>query len=391
MAYLNSKPRYEILDALRGVAALLVLIYHHFEVLGPGIDAFHGYLAVDFFYILSGFVIGYAYDDRWQSADNPEGMTLWQFFKRRLTRLHPMVLMSTFIGVLLLYFGMSDALPVIRDAHWPYILICIVFACIMIPTPKCFDVHGWQNFNAFNGNAWTLYFEYLANILYALVIRRFGKVLLGIFVFLSALLTVNIGLNIDIFNVFGAREAAHTYTFIGGWALSPDQLCIGFSRLLYPFFAGLLLARMLRGCSQRDSVFRRHGYLISTLLLIAVLIVPPIGGAQHSLANGIYEIIIILLVFPGIVTIGSKGTVSGKAAKFCKWLGDISYPLYITHFPIIFVLCMGWHSNNPDATPDQVFFVALCSITLSILTAWASLKLYDEPVRQWLKEHWLKK
>ena len=99
--YLASKPRYEILDGLRGVAAVFVLIYHLCEThfgLGAVHPLNHGYLAVDFFFVLSGFVIGYAYDDRWNR------MTTWTFFKRRLIRLHPMVICGSLIGALLFYF-----------------------------------------------------------------------------------------------------------------------------------------------------------------------------------------------------------------------------------------------------------------------------------------------
>ena len=87
--YLESKPRYEILDGLRGVAAVLVVCFHFFETyfgMAPNQPINHGYLAVDFFFALSGFVIGYAYDDRWDK------MSTWGFFKRRLIRLHPMVI-----------------------------------------------------------------------------------------------------------------------------------------------------------------------------------------------------------------------------------------------------------------------------------------------------------
>lgn len=93
--YLASKPRYEILDGLRGVAAMIVVAYHLFETYsaGPVHQILnHGYLAVDFFFVLSGFVIGYAYDDRW------DRMSIKGFFKRRLVRLHPMVIMGTLIG-----------------------------------------------------------------------------------------------------------------------------------------------------------------------------------------------------------------------------------------------------------------------------------------------------
>ena len=98
--FADTKPHYELLDGLRGVAALLVVFHHIFEGyafagsvngVGDGIIAHlnHGYLAVDFFFLLSGFVIGYAYDDRWQ-----RGFTLSDFFRRRLIRLHPMVVLA---------------------------------------------------------------------------------------------------------------------------------------------------------------------------------------------------------------------------------------------------------------------------------------------------------
>lgn len=98
-AFADTKPHYELLDGLRGVAALLVVFYHIFEGFsfaggGTLITVInHGYLAVDFFFILSGFVIGYAYDDRWK-----KNMTLKGFFKRRLIRLHPMIIMGAIIG-----------------------------------------------------------------------------------------------------------------------------------------------------------------------------------------------------------------------------------------------------------------------------------------------------
>ena len=94
--YLASKPRYEILDGLRGVAAIMVVVFHIMESYSKG-AAYqiinHGYLAVDFFFVLSGFVVGYAYDDRWNK------MTTWGFFKRRLVRLHPMVIMGSVLGI----------------------------------------------------------------------------------------------------------------------------------------------------------------------------------------------------------------------------------------------------------------------------------------------------
>ena len=94
-AFTDTKPHYALLDGMRGVAALMVIWYHIFEgfATSPIDQTFnHGYMAVDFFFIISGFVIGYAYDDRWKS------MSTWTFMKRRLIRLHPMVILGAVLG-----------------------------------------------------------------------------------------------------------------------------------------------------------------------------------------------------------------------------------------------------------------------------------------------------
>ena len=73
---------------MRGTAALLVVAFH---LLGSFFHNYqdnplrHGYLAVDFFFLLSGFLVGYAYDDRWPA------LTVRDFLRLRLVRLHPLV------------------------------------------------------------------------------------------------------------------------------------------------------------------------------------------------------------------------------------------------------------------------------------------------------------
>src|ERR1700709_1637880 len=109
--YLESKNHYQILDGLRGVASILVVVFHVFETFNGG-SRFaqiinHGYLAVDFFFMLSGFVVAYAYDDRWNPADGRPRMTAWDFFKRGLIRLQPMVVMGILLGALLFYQSAS--------------------------------------------------------------------------------------------------------------------------------------------------------------------------------------------------------------------------------------------------------------------------------------------
>lgn len=380
--YLPSKSRYEILDGLRGVAALIVLAYHHFDLynMGDPVHAIinHGYLAVDFFFILSGFVIGYAYDDRWNR------MSLKDFFKRRLVRLHPMIVFSTLIGMVFFYFGRGDMFPLIAETSVAMLLICAVLSILMIPTPLSMDIRGWGEINAINGNAWTLYFEYFANILYALVIRRFSKWMLAIFVAVSAFFTLNLALNWDVFGTFSER-IMQQYTMIGGWTLNAEQMTIGFTRLLFPFFAGLLMSRI--GCA----IKLRAGFWWTSLLLIAILVMPRIGGTENGILNGAYEAFCVIVLFPVLVAMGAGSPVSGKSAKVCKFLGDISYPLYIVQYPIVYTLLGAWTKANPDAGLGQTIFINISVFLFSIFVAYASLKTYDEPVRKWLSEKWLKR
>lgn len=379
--YLSSKPRYEILDGLRGVAAMIVVAFHLFETYsaGPRYQILnHGYLAVDFFFVLSGFVIGYAYDDRW------DRMSTWGFFKRRLVRLHPMIIAGSLIGAGLFFLGDAPEFSRVMETHWPMLLLILLMACLMIPTPPSMDVRGWSEVNSLNGASWSLMWEYIANVMYALVIRRFSKTMLAIFVFFSALLTIDISLNIDFFGLLEPRSWAK-FTLIGGFGLSSDQLYIGIARLLYPFFMGLLLSRL-------NKLIRvKGGFWWCSLAVAAVLVCPWIGTAEHPWVDGLYNIVAVLLIFPLIVSVGAgSSTTDKRSSAVCSFLGKLSYPLYITHYPWIYVQ-INWASHHQDAPLGTHIWVAVSIFLFSIAIAYACLKLYDEPVREWLKVHWLKK
>ena len=187
--YLDSKPRYETLDGLRGVAALMVVLFHIFETYntqGPAYQIVnHGYLAVDFFFVLSGFVVGYAYDDRW------DRMTTWGFFKRRLTRLHPMVIAGTVVGASLFFFS-GAAFPKTQEVLLWQFLLCVGMSLLLIPCGNSLDIRGWGELNSLNGPQWTLMMEYIGNILYAFIFRHLPKAALAIVCLASAFLTLDL-------------------------------------------------------------------------------------------------------------------------------------------------------------------------------------------------------
>lgn len=374
--YLASKPRYEILDGLRGVAAMLVVAFHIFETYSAGplyqiIN--HGYLAVDFFFVLSGFVIGYAYDDRW------DRMSTWNFVKRRLIRLHPMVVFSMILGLLLFYFGGGRAFPAVDSAPVGMVLLVFLWSLTLIPLPPSMDIRGWQETSPLDGTAWTLQWEYLANLLYALVIRHLNKLWLAVCVCLFGLLTVNLTMNIDIFSVFAPRRYA-AYTVIGGWSLTPDQLVIGATRLLYPFFMGLFISRVGKFISVRG------GFWWCSLIIAVILVMPRIGGATHMWMNGLYECLCILCVFPLLVMMGAGSRVTdNRSMAVCKWLGEISYPLYISHYPFIYMQ-MAWKNSHETAPLLVHVLVGVSVFLLAVFTAWAAYKMYDVPAREWLKK-----
>lgn len=364
---LITKPHYPILDGLRGVAAIMVVIFHVFETHSHShLDQIinHGYLAVDFFFLLSGFVIGYAYDDRWSM------MTIGGFFKIRLVRLQPMVIMGMIVGALLFYFQDSAMFPNIHNVPVWKMLVFMVIGFTLIPVTPSMDIRGWQEMHPLDGPAWSLFFEYVANILYALFVRKFSKTVLSIFVFLAACFLIHLALTSPKGDV------------IGGWSFNATQLHVGFARLLYPFFAGLLLFRISK------LIQVKHAFLLCSLLVVFFLAMPRIGGREHLWMNALYDSLIIIFIFPLIVYLGASGEIKGRyATKICKFFGDISYPIYITHYPIIYIYT-GWVSNH-KVPFREAFPIALLVLISSISLAYLCLKLYDEPVRIWLKKRFL--
>lgn len=371
-AYLPSKSHYEILDGLRGVAALIVVAFHIFETYSGGDHTRqilnHGYLAVDFFFLLSGFVVAYAYDDRWSK------MSLWDFAKRRIIRLQPMIVMGSIIGAIFFYFQAQLGITFPLIAHTPVwkMLLVMLVGFTLLPLPISADIRGWQEMHPLNGPAWSLFFEYVANILYALILRRLPKAILGVLVGLSAIFLLHLALTSPHGDV------------IGGWSLSAEQLHIGFARLLYPFLAGMLLMRL--GLRIRSS----HGFALASLLVIATLCLPRVGAHAHPWQNGLYDALTIILIFPLIIAIGAGSQLrSRRETAVCKWLGEISYPLYITHYALIY-----WYTSWVDdhhIPPAQGAVWGIVLFVSAVAIAWAALKLYDEPVRRWLTARFLRK
>ena len=169
---------------------------------------------------------------------------------------------------------------------------------------------------------------------------------------------------------------------IGGWSVDATQLHVGFARLLYPFFAGVLLMRL----GWRIRV--QGAFAMCSVLLVAILAFPRVGGPQHLWVNGLYDSFAILVLFPVIVAMGAGDRVTGDVStRLCKFLGAISYPLYITHYPLIYIYTAWAVENKVSAGAGAVWGAVL--LVTAIAVAYGCLKLYDEPVRGWLGRRFL--
>lgn len=366
-AFVDSKPHYNILDGLRGVAALTVVCFHLFEAFATShIDQKinHGYLAVDFFFILSGFVIGYAYDDRWKT------MTAKEFLKRRFIRLHPMVVIGAVIGAVMFYFQGCSVWDVSKVSIG-MLLVSTLLNIFMIPSTPGIEIRGVGEMYPLNGPSWSLFFEYIGNILYAFFIRKLSTKALAILVLIT-------GCGLAAFAIGGPYG-----DICVGFSMTGDNMLGGSLRLLFSFSAGLLLSRIFR------PVHVKGIFWIGALAIIILSAIPRLGGEKHLWMNGLYDTICFAVIFPLLVYLGASAKTTNKTTtQVCKFLGDISYPLYMVHYPFIY-LYFAWVKNK-NLTFTESLPGAIGLVVGSVLLAYLCLKVFDEPVRKHLTKRLLK-
>lgn len=378
-AYADTKPHFVVLNGLRGVAALMVIWYHVFEAFAtsPIDQRFnHGYLAVDFFFVLSGFVISYAYDDRWNR------MSIKEFFKRRLIRLHPLVVIGAVIGVI--------AFMIQGGVQWDgtkvalsWVMISLLMTIFMIPAlpGSGAEVRGNGEIFPLNGPSWSLFFEYIANILYALFIRRLSTKAL-------AFLVGATGAGLAYYSIAGLSG----YGNLGvGWSLLDNNLLGGSLRVMFSFSAGMLLSRTFKPAQIKGAFWK------ASIAIIVLLSIPYVGNEDTTWMNGIYDAVVVILIFPLLVFVGASDTSNRSQSKrngskkMYRFLGDISYPLYIIHYPFMYLYYSWAWSHDPALTFAQTWHIALLLFFGNIALAYIVMKFYDTPVRRWLTSKFIPK
>jgi peptidoglycan/LPS O-acetylase OafA/YrhL len=344
---LKTKEHFEILDGLRGIAAIAIVIFHFMEIVYPDFTVnfiAHGFLAVDFFFCLSGFVIAYAYDDRIGK------MGFANFFKLRLIRLHPLVILGSVLGLLGFLFNPFDIQAGIYDKGKLFLIF--LSSLFLIPFP----VMPERFFNLFslNAPAWSLFWEYVANIFYALILYKITRRYLLLLTILAAAA------------LFYVNYTAGN--LLGGW--SGETFWHGFVRISYSFLAGLLIYRS-------NWIIKSNLRFISLAALLILAFLMP-----YTSWNWITESIIVLFYFPLLIAVGAGATLKERFKKLCVFSGKISYPLYMTHYAAIWIFGSYYSSKQPGGT--QLFLIISLGTLLLVGFAYLTMVFYDIPVRKYL-------
>lgn len=338
---------FEILDGLRGIAALGVVIFHFIEMYTPHPDDLiaHAYLAVDFFFCLSGFVVAYAYDDRLPQ------MGLKTFFKQRLIRLHPLVVLGTILGLLGFIF---DPFGHQWEAYGAGKLTLLFLASVLLIPYPIMAERAFNNFGL-NAPAWTLFWEYVANIVYALVLHRLQRIWLLLLAFLAAI------------GLFYVANSAGNIS--GGW--SKDNFWHGGIRVAFSFLAGMCVFRY------QLIIKNKLGFPLLALLLALAFFVP-----YRDHWNWLTEPLVIICYFPLLVSLGAGASLNPVHQKICRFSGQISYPLYITHYFALWAF--GNYYGQAQPSHQTLMWVIPSVISVQLLIAYLAMRFYDLPIRKWL-------
>jgi peptidoglycan/LPS O-acetylase OafA/YrhL len=347
--------RFHLLDALRGIAALLVVPRHVSQAFIG--HSYSGFFAVDFFFCLSGFVVAFAYEHRLKTT-----MTFREFSIARLIRLYPFAALGTFLGMI--EFLYSNRMG-FHHTTLPIVLQIIVSGFLMVPF-----LHGPTGFLfPLDSVMWTLFFELVANFLFALLVRLklASSWVLGAIAVCSFLWLIQQRL------VFGLLDIGWTRVNLVG----------GIARVGFSFFAGILCFRLFSKLPSAKAQTRSAvAALCMAVVLIAVLDCPEYIAA--SVAGGL---LLIGVVFPVLVYCGARIDIPSQWIPLCAFLGTISYPLYILHHPLL------WPLGHPMAIRFAMTHsllasgIALSFIALVVAFTWLLSKYYDIPIRRKLTSY----
>jgi peptidoglycan/LPS O-acetylase OafA/YrhL len=334
------------LDGLRGLAALVVVMFHTRFMFGWSPDS--GYLAVDLFFMLSGFVLAHAYDPRFAA-----GMAAAEFMRIRLIRLYPLYILGMALMVLSLLLNLALRLSV--DWTPGKIAASFAFAIGFLPTPD-----GWGNVDALyplNPPAWSLAFELLINAVFVLVWRHLSLRVLVAAAVVSGLVLIAVTGHYGSLNT-----GANWLTWAGG-----------LPRIVYGFTVGVILLRLMRDRGLRLPV----GAALPVVAMLALLAAapPPSWRVASDLA-------ISLVGFP-LIVLASASVEPRRFAGTFAFLGLTSYAVYTLHIPLMSLTASVVLLVTGRRLEALAPWVGIAFIVVLLAAAWAADRQFDHPVRRW--------
>jgi peptidoglycan/LPS O-acetylase OafA/YrhL len=338
---MQSSDRFPLLDGARGLGALAIL-YGHMYVLKIGDPDQIIEVGVDFFFMLSGFVLAHAYGPRLRDT-----MSVGKYLQVRAVRLFPLIILGALLGT-----GVTVVDNLLDPTlEWWRVWISGGLAILNMPNPL---LPSWGMYFPFNGPAWSLFFELVISLAYAPIARYLSPVF-----FLP--LTVVFAL------AFIWASMAYAVPNIG-WDL--ETFPGGFLRAGFGFFCGLFLH------SIRAPVRRRPGLAAVMVAVILLVLTLPLGHSVQVVMPATVIALPVILYLCATIDLGDR------AAVVCDFLGRLSYPLYITHYPLLRV--MDGVARRVDPGNEYMIPTMVIEAVVCLVFAWFAMALYDEPVRRWI-------
>jgi peptidoglycan/LPS O-acetylase OafA/YrhL len=345
------------LTGIRGISAIYVVLHHYFGTgtFGNMGETFltHGYLAVDLFFILSGFVMTLTYQHMFAKGFSVAGYMT--FMGRRVARIYPIYIISTLVGLALILLGLNDNIKadVSSPAVWAFKTLL-----------NSLLVQGWGLTGSINDPTWSLSAEWAAYLLFPVLLMPclFGKAK-------SAWLTLFLCLgDIAILCIahlpFRSRE--------GLLDITAYHYGMTLFRCLPEFCLGILA---FRASSTPFGRYLRSNSFISPVICLAILLLLPIPKT---------DFLIVLLVPLLIITLASgAGHVPGKllSSPLAYGLGLLSYSIYLIHTLASAVITPISHKLAQLGFHNSLFLGKIAALILSLALAAFSYHYIEKPGR----------
>ena len=349
---------FALLDGLRGVAAILVVIRHAPNLFGIRPGAVETHLAVDLFFVLSGFVLAHAY-----AARVRDGLSAPAFLRIRVIRLYPLYALglALTVAVALLSFAVGQG-PGFSPSALALSTLC---SALMLPTPPAVSTLPGAIF-PLNFPSWSIFFELIANLAFFYGLSALPARRLAAFVALAFAGLCAVALQA------GDLDVGYTW----------QEVHAGLIRVMFAFPVGVLLYRrwIARPARAPGGFALGNAGALACLASLTLLLILPVP----AMVKPVYDVLVVVCVFPALVYAAAGISPGPRLTSLCLKAGAASYPLYILHAP-----CVAWVEAVGRRMPGVADRIAAPWAGLAFLVALLAaclvlVRIYDAPARRWL-------